>query len=181
VLFEGHDITRLKPHQICQRGIGRTYQIPTTFHTLTVQDNIRVGATFGSKHSHRRNNILEFLRLGEKADTPAKNLDLYSTKLVMLGAVLATNCKLLMLDEPMAGFSIVEINKFLEVLRAVNQEWKVTIVIIEHLLDILIGLTERMMILHDGALLYLGDSGKVTQDRRVVEVYLGTKKDGSHA
>ena len=181
VLFQGHDITKLRPHEICLRGIGRTYQIPAAFHTMTVFDNIRIGSIFGSQGRRKVTDILDFLNLSTFADRQASNLDLYTTKLVMLGAVLATDCKLLMLDEPMAGFSIVEINKFLELLRKVNQEWGVTLIVIEHLLDILIGLTGRMMILADGALLYLGPSQGVTSDRRVVEVYLGAQEEAEHA
>jgi len=180
--FEGHDITALSSDKICHLGIGRTYQIPTTFHSLSVRDNIRIGSTFGGAHTRQVDEILKFLNLASIADLPAKNLDLYSTKLVMLGGVLATNCKLLMLDEPMAGFSMPEINKFVDVLRLINKEWNVTIVIIEHLLDILINLTERMLILSNGSLLYLGDSRGVTADQRVVEVYLGSNyKEGDHA
>ena len=180
--FNGRDITGLSPDKICHLGIGRTYQIPTTFHSLSVYDNIRIGSTFGGMHTRRVEDILEFLNLTSIADLPAKNLDLYSTKLVMLGGVLATNCKLLMLDEPMAGFSMPEINKFVDVLRLINREWNITIVVIEHLLDILINLTGRMLILSNGTLLYLGESSGVTADQRVVEVYLGSNyKEGDHA
>jgi len=181
VLFLGQDITKLRPHQICLRGIGRTYQIPAAFHTMTVYDNIRIGSIFGSQGKRKVADILDFLNLTSFADKQASNLDLYTTKLVMLGAVLATDCKLLMLDEPMAGFSMVEINRFLVLLRKVNQEWGLTLIVIEHLLDILIGLTGRMMILADGALLYLGPSEGVTNDRRVVEVYLGAQEETQHA
>lgn len=180
--FQGHDITGLSPDKICHLGIGRTYQIPTTFHSLSVRDNIRIGSTFGGSHTRKVSEILEFLNLNPIAELPASNLDLFSTKLVMLGGVLATNCKLLLLDEPMAGFSMPEINKFVDVLRLINKEWNVTIVIIEHLLDILINLTGRMLILSNGSLLYLGDSRGVTSDQRVVEVYLGSNyKEGDHA
>jgi len=177
VLFQGHDITRFRPHQITLHGIGRTYQIPAAFHTMSVYDNIRIGSIFGSRGKRRVEDILDFLDISAYAHRQASNLDLYTTKLVMLGAVLATDCKLLMLDEPMAGFSIVEINSFLEILRKINQEWGVTLIVIEHLLDILIGLTGRMMILADGALLYLGPSEGVTKNRQVVEVYLGAEED----
>jgi len=181
VLFQGHDITKLRPHEVCLRGIGRTYQIPAAFHTMTVYDNLRIGSIFGSQGKRKVEDILNFLSLTAYAEKEASNLDLYTTKLVMLGAVLATDCKLLMLDEPMAGFSIVEINLFLELLRKVNQEWGLTLIVIEHLLDILIGLTSRMMILADGALLYLGPSEGVTNDRHVVEVYLGAQEEAEHA
>lgn len=177
IFFQGKDITRLRPHQVCHLGIGRTFQIPATFPTLSVYDNLRVGATFGNQEKGKVEQVIDFLGLGEKADSPAHSLDLYTTKLVMLGAVLATGCRLLMLDEPMAGLSIVEIENFLQVVRRVNQEQAVTVIIIEHLLDILIGITGRMMILHDGELLYLGPSSGVTQDRRVVEVYLGSSQE----
>ncbi len=182
VFFNEHDITGKKPYQICQLGIGRTFQIPTTFHTLSVYDNIKVGSTFGGRTTRPPEEILEFLNITHLSALPAKNLDLYSTKLTMLGAVLATHCQLLMLDEPMAGFSIVEINQFVEVLKRINKEWGVTIVIIEHLLDILIGITERMLILSNGSLLYIGPSSEVTKDRKVVEVYIGAAhKEEFHA
>jgi branched-chain amino acid transport system ATP-binding protein len=175
VFFESHDITGLSPHQTCHRGIARTFQIPTTFHSMSVYDNIRVGATFGGRRKDHIPKIIEFLNLDGKAHALAKDLDLYTTKLVMLGAALATDCRLLMLDEPMAGLSIVEIEDFLSIVRKINQEWKITIVIIEHLLDILIEVSTRMLILHDGQILYTGAPEQVTQDRRVVEVYLGEK------
>lgn len=173
VMFQGSDITGFSPDRICQAGIGRTYQIPTTFQSLSVRENISVGSTFGGKDTRPVGEIIDFLQLADFADFPAKNLDLFSTKLVMLGSVLATNCKLLMLDEPMAGFSISEIERFVEVVKSVNEAWGTTIIIIEHLLDILINLTERMLILDNGSLLYLGKSSEVTSDRRVVEIYLG--------
>lgn len=178
IFFEGQDITGLSPHQICHRGIARTFQIPTTFHSMSVYDNIQVGATFGGRRKDHIPKIIEFLNLDGKAHALAKDLDLYTTKLVMLGATLATDCRLLMLDEPMAGLSIVEIEDFLSIVRKINQEWKITIVIIEHLLDVLIGVSMRMLILHDGQVLYTGAPEEVTQDRRVVEVYLGEKVEG---
>jgi len=181
VIFLGEDVTPLRPHEICLRGIGRTYQIPAAFHTMSVYDNLRIGSIFGSHGQRKVTDILDFLNISAYADKLASNLDLYTTKLVMLGSVLATDCKLLMLDEPMAGFSIVEINNFLEILRKINQEWGVTLIVIEHLLDVLIGLTGRMMILADGSLLYLGPSDEVTNDRRVVEVYLGVQEEAEHA
>jgi branched-chain amino acid transport system ATP-binding protein len=181
VFFEGKDITNRKPYEICRMGIARTFQVPTTFPTLSVKDNLRVGATFGANDPTRVNEIIQFLNLEKYQDQFASNLDLFTTKLVMLGAVLSTNCKLLMLDEPMAGFSMVEINNFLEVIKKVNQEKGITIIVIEHLLDVLISITKRMMILSDGEVLYLDSSDKVTQDRRVIDIYLGGKGAEEHA
>lgn len=174
VTFQGKNISNMSSHRICHLGIGRTFQTPAVFSSLSIRDNIRVGSTFGNSRDGNLTRVIDFLDLGNKADQSIANQDLFTTKMTMIGAVLATDCKLLMLDEPMAGFSVAEINRFVEVVRRINQEWGITIVIIEHLLDILISLTKRIMILHYGAPLYIGDSDDVTNDRRVVEVYLGT-------
>ncbi len=181
IFFAGSEITGLSPDQVCRRGIARTFQIPATFHSLSIYDNIRVGALFGAGRTDHVDEVLDFLGLAPQARSPARNLDLYSTKLVMLGAALATNCRLLMLDEPMAGFSLVEIQRFLELLRRINQERGITVIIIEHLLDVLAGIAHRMMVLHDGHVLCIGKPAEVTCDSRVAEVYLGHKAEARDA
>ncbi len=173
VLLEGTDIVGLGPHQICHRGLVRTFQTPSTFHSLTVRKNVLAGGLFGAKSASRVPEILDFLGLAGIADSAATNLDLYTTKKVVLGAALATDCKVLMLDEPMAGFSHVEIETYLDLVRRINEEWGITTIIIEHLLDVLIGVTTRMMILHYGEVLFCGSPDEVKQHEKVVEVYLG--------
>lgn len=173
VLFEGRSIVGLSPHQICHLGLVRTFQTPATFHSLTVRENVLVGGLFGAGQRDRVQEILEFLELEGVAAAPATNLDLFTTKKVVLGATLATGCKLLLLDEPMAGFSHVEIERFLELVRRINRDWGITIMIIEHLLDVLIGITDRMTILHYGQVLYSGAPDEVKRHPKVVDVYLG--------
>ncbi|HSO18636.1 MAG TPA: hypothetical protein VLT88_04225, partial [Desulfosarcina sp.] len=95
------------------------------------------------------------------------------TKLVMMAACLATECRLLMLDEPLAGLSMTEIADFLKVVRHVNQDGGITIVMIEHILDALIDISQRMLILDNGQVIYSGDPEAVRSDPKVVEVYLG--------
>jgi branched-chain amino acid transport system ATP-binding protein len=175
VFFMGREISGMPPYRICSLGIGRTFQVPQTFHSMSVLDNLRIGGIFGAGDESHVVDLLDFLGLQEQAHLPASNLDLYTTKLTMVGAALATECKLLMLDEPMAGFSHVEIEQFLDLIRRINGEWGITIVIIEHLLDILIGISERMMILHYGERLFLGAPEDVREDPEVIEVYLGGK------
>jgi branched-chain amino acid transport system ATP-binding protein len=173
VLFDGRSIVGLGPHEICHRGLTRTFQIPATFHSLSVRENVLAGGLFGARRADRVPEILRFLDLDGVANAKATNLDLHTTKKVVLGAALATGCRVLMLDEPMAGFSHVEIESFLGLVRRINQEWGITIMIIEHLLDVLIGVTDRMMILHYGEVLYCGPPDEVKSDERVVDVYLG--------
>ena len=181
IVFDGKDITRLKAHRICHLGLARTFQIPRTFPTLSVYDNVRVGATFGGHDGRGLGNRiraeLDFLSLTSFTDTLASNLDLYTTKLVMMAACLATGCRLLMLDEPLAGLSMAEIKDFLAVVRKINREQDITILIIEHILDSLIDVSDRILILHNGAVIGVGDPAAVCRDPKVVEVYLGEGGD----
>jgi branched-chain amino acid transport system ATP-binding protein len=177
VIFEGKDITGLKAHRICRQGLTRTFQIPLTFQTLSVYDNIRVGASFGSSDGvrlkERIKDSITLLGLESVKDTLASNLDLYTTKLVMMAACLATDCRLLMLDEPLAGLSTMEINEFIGVVRKINKEQGISILIIEHILDTLIDVSNRMLILHNGKVICSGNPNDVCRDSKVIEVYLG--------
>lgn len=176
IIFDGHDITRLPAHRICHLGLARTFQIPQTFQTMSVYDNIRVGATFGGGHERIAENIdqtIEFLSLSEYRDVQASNLDLYTTKMVMMAASLATGSKLLMLDEPLAGLSSVEIGDFLKTVRHVNEDGGITVIMIEHILDSLIEISNRMLILNNGQVIYTGDPEGIRTDSQVIEVYLG--------
>jgi branched-chain amino acid transport system ATP-binding protein len=177
IIFDGHDVTRLKAHRICRLGLARTFQIPRTFPTLTVFDNVRVGATFSGRTDgppkKKVDEVLEFLGLGPYRDTLAANLDLFTTKLVMMAACLATNCKLLMLDEPLAGLAMNEITEFLRVVRHVNRDGGVTVIMIEHILDSLIEISDRLLILNNGVTIYSGDPEGIRTDAHVIEVYLG--------
>jgi len=177
IFFNGKDITKLNAHQTCHLGLARTFQIPATFKTLSVFDNIRVGATFGGQHRHsseqKARQYIDFLDLSCFSSTLASNLDLYTTKLVMLAACLATGCKLLLLDEPLAGLSSFEIDDFLNVVRKINREDNISILIIEHILDSLLPISNRMLILNYGEVVCIGKPDVVCRDPKVIEVYLG--------
>jgi len=181
VIFKNDIISGLKSYQICHKGIARTFQIPTVFTTLTVFDNINIGAVFGAKtkktDSNHVNEIINFLEMQDKKNIIAKNLDLYTTKLVMLAAALATKCKLLLLDEPMAGLTVAEIDSFLQIVRKINKEWGITIMIIEHLIDTLIDISDKIIILDGGGVIYKGLPEELTRDEKVIEVYLGKEEE----
>ncbi len=182
IVFAGRDIVGRGPSDVGQRGLARTFQTPTLFHSLTVRDNLRIGALFGrAKSDASVPRILDFLDLGDVADSRATNLELFTTKMVVLGAALATSPRLLLLDEPMAGFSHVEVDRYRELVMRIRDEWGVTIVIIEHLLDELIGLSDRMLVLHYGSVLFEGDPDDVKEHPDVVNVYLGGGLDDDEA
>ena len=181
VVYEGNDITRLRPHQICRHGLARSFQVPKTFPSMTVYDNIRVGATFG--HHRKQKDIaktiessMEFFNLEAYRDKLAANLDLYVTKLLGLAMIQATDCNLLMLDEPLAGLAINEVEALLEVFSKINREKEVTLLIIEHILDVLIELSDHMLILDNGSVIYTGSPEGIREDAKVIECYLGKEK-----
>ncbi len=179
VRFEGIDVTNLKPYQICHRGIARTLQIPQVFSTLDVFNNVRFGAHFGNKHItdgdeaeiiHR---ALDFVGLQDDKTAIAENLDLFHKKLIMIAAALATQPRLLLLDEPIGGLSPAEIEPLMQLIRKINQELSVTVIIIEHRMKVLKELSHRLMILHYGEEIRIGPPEEVMQDEKVKEVYLG--------
>jgi branched-chain amino acid transport system ATP-binding protein len=178
IIFDGRRIDRLRPFQVCRKGIARTFQIPSIFSTLTVYDNVRVGAHFGNPSKNEKKNIqdiMEYVGLYEKKDIEAKHLALFDKKMTMLAAALATKPKLLMLDEPIGGLSPKEINQSVEIFRRINQELGITLIVIEHLMKVLMGISQRMMIMHNGEKICIGTPEQVANDRQVIEVYLGAE------
>lgn len=177
VIFLDQLINRKPPDKICQFGLARTFQAPAVFNSLSVYDNVRVGGHFGNANDLSKREItevLDFLCLNDQADCKLENLSLYTKKLTMLASALATNPKLIMLDEPIAGLSPVEIEKSVLLIKRINQELNITIIIIEHLMKVLVGLSTKMMILNEGKIIANGNPEEVTSDKQVVNVYLGS-------
>jgi len=178
IYFEGERIERLRPYQVCLQGIARTFQIPSVFSTLSVYDNVRVGAHFGNHNPDEKKiiqEVLDFLELTDKQDVEAKHLSLFDKKTTMLAAALATEPKLLLLDEPIGGLSPVEIQKSVETFKRINKDLRITIIVIEHLMKVLMEISNRMMILHNGEKICIGSPEEVANDRQVIEVYLGAE------
>lgn len=177
IIFDNVNIARLRPHQICQKGIARTFQIPQLFLTLPMVENVRVGAHFGvwGAHDERAsiNEAISWVGLQGKENVIAANLNLFDKKLTMLAAALATKPKLLLLDEPIGGLSPTEVSQCMTLFKKINQELGLTIIVIEHLMKVLTELSQRLMILQNGEKICIGPPQEVTKDKRVIEVYLG--------
>ena len=177
VVFNGRDISGLAPHRIAKIGIARTFQVPRSFPSMTVEENVAVGGRFGRRGRFKRsdvNDIIDFVGLEPRRRQPAGQLNLLDQKKLMIAAALATNPRLLMLDEPMAGSNATEIRKLMALIRDINQELGVTIIIIEHFMKVLTELTEKLLIIESGAKIAYGEPEAVTNDPKVCEVYLGT-------
>jgi ABC-type branched-subunit amino acid transport system ATPase component len=183
VLLRGEDIMALSPDRVCRRGVARTFQIPQVFATMTIEDNVRVGARFGGAPRHRTQELidrsLEFVGLSSRRKVAAKHLDLLGRKLLMLAAALATEPFLLMLDEPMGGLTPVEIAQLTGLILKLRDEHSVTPIVIEHKVKTLVELSDRLMILFSGERIALGPPQEVVNDQQVVDLYLGKVTDVS--
>ncbi len=174
--FEGRQIRGLPPHTIAKLGIARTFQIPQTFPSLTVEKSVGIGNYFGSEEGYdpaRIDEILKFVNLYDKREESAGQLKLLDKKMLMIGAALATRPKILMLDEPMAGSNSKEILSLMELIKRINQDMGIGIIIIEHFMKVLTELTEKLLIIETGTEICCGDPHAVTSDPRVIECYLG--------
>ena len=180
VRFDGQDITRKRPHQIARLGLARTFQIVQPFPKMTVLENAAAGALFsGGAGSVREAHAiarrqLEFTGLADLADRPAAALTLAWRKRLELAKSLAMKPRLLMLDEVNAGLNPVEIAEALEMIRKIAS-LGVTIIVIEHLMKVVLSISNRLVVLHHGQLIAQGVPREVLSDKSVIEAYLGSK------
>ncbi|MBI3090720.1 MAG: ABC transporter ATP-binding protein [Candidatus Tectomicrobia bacterium] len=174
--FRGADITRLPPHAICRLGMVRTFQIVRPFLRLSVLENVVVAALLrtNAMAAARRQaeDLLTFVGLEARRHTPAATLTLPDRKRLELGRALATQPRLLMLDEVMAGLTPTESDRFLGLIRQVNQRG-VTVLLIEHVMRAVMALSHRVLVLNYGELIAAGSPAAVVRDRQVIEAYLG--------
>lgn len=174
--FQGRPIQGRPPHEIARLGISRTFQVPQTFPSLTVAQSLGVGSHFGSTQGFDPGHvteILDFVHLSDQRDVSTGQLKLLDKKRLMIGAALATRPSLLMLDEPMAGSNATEIIALMDLIKRINRDLGVTILIIEHFMKVLTELTETLLIIESGTEICCGDPVEVTSDPRVIECYLG--------
>ena len=185
VHFEGRDITKMRPYQIARLGLARTFQIVQPFPKMTVQENVTAGAIFAGhagslKEAHAQaREHLAFTGLIESADKPAATLTLAQRKRLELAKSLAMKPRLLMLDEVNAGLNPTEIDEALRMIRKIAEQG-VTIVVIEHLMKVVVSISQRIVVLHHGQLIAEGEPNAVLRDSKVVEAYLGSKYAAAH-
>jgi ABC-type branched-subunit amino acid transport system ATPase component len=178
--FEGRRISGLSPHRISQLGIGRTFQNVRAFRELTVYDHVMAGAIAHELHyrptpkqAEQIEHILDWSHLMEFRDITVKNLTIASQRRVELATALATKPKLLLLDELMAGLTFVEIDQTLDLLRLINKDMGVTLIVVEHVMKAIMALCERIIVLNYGRIIANGTPQVIVNDKAVIEAYLG--------
>ena len=181
ITFADKDITRHSPHRVRQMGIAMVQQTPHPFSTMTVLENVALGALFGRTGAHRKENealelaheALSFVGLADRSHEPVGNLNLQELRFIELARAIAGRPRLLALDEVMAGLNDAELEASIEVVRTIRDQFNVTIIWVEHVMKAVMSLAERIVVLNFGNVLTEGLPEEVMRHPAVVEAYLG--------
>ena len=178
VLLDGHDITRLAPEARAGLGLARTFQVPQTFEHMSVLENVMIGAFL--RHPQRADAeararaVLDRVGLSTLAQAPAKSLGTPGRKRLEIARALATEPKVLLLDEAMAGLTQHEVQRAIELMRDIHRSG-ITLVIVEHIMEVIMSLATRVVVFHQGREIARGTPRDVTGDPAVVAAYLGKR------
>ena len=179
VLFEGREITGMPPHRICRLGITRTFQNVETFPELNALENVLVGALFGKRDGDRSEalaraeEVLRFVNFPQdKLEVKVRNLNVGELKKLQLARALATEPKLLLLDEVTTGLNPKESKDAVKMIKRIRDSG-ITILMVEHIMRIIMGVSDRIVVLNYGEKIAEGTPREVASDERVIESYLG--------
>jgi branched-chain amino acid transport system ATP-binding protein len=181
VLFQGRDVTGLRPHQIARRGVARVLQTPRSFASMSVRENVAIGSLFGggdrnettSAGRDRTEFFLDLIGLLAKKDLPVEGLTLQEKRMLELARALAMRPELLLLDEAMSGLNPSEMERAMGLIRRIRDELGVSIVWVEHVMQAIMGVAERVLVLDFGRVIAVGTPAEVARDRGVIDAYLG--------
>ncbi len=191
IRLNGEAIEHATVHEICQRGIARTFQQPSVFDSQSVLSNVLAGAQFGVRGSFLRGlrltsatleraiTELDFVGLADRSGETAGYLPVFDKKRLMIASALATEPVLLFLDEPFGGLNAGEVDQLMALLRKIKGRG-ITLVLIEHVMRALMSLSDRVLIMNHGKWLFEGSPADVIADEEVVRVYLGRAGQGDH-
>jgi len=178
VIFNGQEITRLRPHRIARLGVGRTFQIPAPFSKMTVLENVMVSAflhTSSMKKAKRKaEEVLQEVGLDEKADFQVLNVTLEDRKRLELARAMAIEPILLLLDEVMSGLTPVEVKSAIHLIKQMHRQG-LTIIVVEHIMDVILSLCDRVAVLDYGRKIAEDTPQKIVNHPEVIRAYLGER------
>jgi branched-chain amino acid transport system ATP-binding protein len=178
IVFDGVDVTRYEPERRARLGIGRTYQIPLAFGRMSVIDNVVVGAYMRARTraaaQAKAGEVVELVGLADRRDVLAATLGTLGRKRLEIARALATEPRVLLLDETLAGLTPVETQEAIALIRRVHGAG-VALVIVEHVMEVIMALAQRVVVMDEGKVIASGSASEVVRDPRVAEAYLGRR------
>ena len=184
VMFDGQDITDLKAHEVARLGLARTFQVYVASGDLNVEENVMVGCFMctrsPSRARARANEILKDLNLHDLSEFRVSELTVAAQKRVTMATALGSDPKLLLLDEVAAGLNPSEIEEIMADIRHVHEDMGVTVMLIEHVMELVMKVSDRVIVLDSGKKIAEGDPETIAEDPRVIKAYLGERYVREH-